>query len=91
MPANIQNIHTSHSLITWIVFLSMKHTDRVAHERGDSCDSLNFVVVDGGGGFWQLLAVGRLTPVGGRQYVVSGMEQERGVFGFVQGGGGGKG
>lgn len=33
--------------------------------------------------FWQRLTVVRLTPVGGRQYVVSVMEQEKRVRKFV--------
>lgn len=42
MPGNIQNIRTSHFLITWIVFLSIKCT-KSQTQAGDSCDLVNFV------------------------------------------------
>lgn len=60
MPGNIQNIHTSHFLITWIVFLSIKCT-KSQTQAGDSCDLVNFVFCLALPGFPQVNTSGRET------------------------------
>lgn len=69
MRGNIQNIHISHNLDCFSFYKTQKNSRT---QLEDSCDMVNFV-------FWQRPTVVRLTPVGGRQYVVSVMEQERRV------------